>query len=94
MKTAAFIQILKKKCIEKGNNFNEAYPRIGTDLEEIAKDRNDFAHKLMLHPESIGNSVIILLSFKNKIEQIPYTQEQLDLITNKLKKYHIYCLKN
>jgi len=89
-KAETFAQILIKECTKDNKDFTKEYPRLKTDFQEIYETRNVFAHKLLKIPqtkESIGNHVIILRELKNKSDDIPYTQEQINGFVDKIEKY-------
>jgi hypothetical protein len=97
-KSASFIEILKKQCKRDNIDFNKKYPRIATDFIEIAKDRNYFAHKMTVTPlpDDIGKNVIVLKGFKNESKILPYTQDEIDKILDKINTYSnmVYKLNN
>jgi len=89
-KSAAFIQILKKEC-KNQKTFEKTYPKINQDFQDIAKARNDFAHKLYLTPrkEDLGKHQIILRQFKNKKTDVYYTSEEIEKILTRINKYSV-----
>lgn len=89
-KTKAFTDILEKDCQNKGIDFNKTYPSIKKELGEIAKDRNDFAHKFLMSRTAKANDEnikMVFLNIEKALEPIAYTQERIDDIINKLIKY-------
>ena len=87
-KAAAFVQLLKKECNNQ-KTFEKNYPKINANFQDIAKARNDFAHKLSLNPrkEDLRKYVIILREFKNKKNDIYYSKEEIETILLRISTY-------
>ncbi len=89
-KADVFIHLLKKKCEILGKDFKAEFPRIAKDFQEIAKDRNRFAHDMSALPSSEDEyyqASIILVPFKNGAQKKLYYAKDISIITERLTKY-------
>jgi len=92
-KTDTFIQILKKKSASK-KEFEKEFPAITSDLQNIAKIRNRFAHDIMPtdkpegEPNDPGDYEICLRRGSTN-ELTFYTNDGIKELIDKIDKYKI-----
>ncbi len=99
-KTDAMRTIMRKTCKSQGINFEKEYKGIKDAFRLIYEERNKFAHCQMPIPslDEISKYKIVLLPYKDAAERVPYAQNQIDEIFERIEMCsrvikHVYYTK-